>query len=128
MKTKFEKELGQLVYDGAWERVEPLNVCDCPLLVIFQAFEDEDVSEEQKESFAFAQKNMYTLLINAREKINDELGAERIEGIVIKAIYFNQTGSFGFLCDDLIDIEHGMAIKFDGQTTEPEIGQMDILF
>lgn len=128
MKTLFEQKLGQLVYDGGWKRVEPLNVHDCNLLVIFQAFESENISAEQKESYAFALKNMYSLLENARDKIIEELGAEQLEDIVITTVYFNRTGSFGFLCDYSVDYEHGMAIKFERETTEPQIGQMDILF
>ena len=127
MKTLFEQELGQLVYDGGWKRAEPLNVHDCNLLVVFQAFESEDVSAEQKELYAFALKNMYTLLVNAQEKVIQELGAESLEDIAITTVYFNRTNSFGFLCDYAADFEHGMAIKFNGQTIEPEIGQMDIL-
>lgn len=120
MKTLIDSELGVLLYEGAWICQRKVNFDNEKIDVAFQAFEDENVSIQQKDLYTFVIENFDKIVTIVNSCLSDK------PDVKIHTLFFDRFGAYGFLCDCDSD-EHGIVVKFSGRDLHPEIGEQDIL-
>ena len=127
MENVKDKLLGELYYEHAWIKTDMLEYNGINLMIIFQAFSNETVSDEQKALYIRVVGNFAKIIEKAHSALMSRLG-DNICDIIINGIYFNRFNEFGLLCENEGWEEHGLAVKYDENMNVNEIGSQDIMF
>ncbi len=123
----FDEIVGKLVYDDAWYSTNIFTFNKKNVYIIFQAFEDEKLTDTQRVNYLYATKNLKMLLGRALSEIKKDTPADVFKTLVIESLYFNRYNEFGFLGEFETFDDFPIAVKFDSAGNLIEIGDHDIL-
>lgn len=95
--------------------------------IIFQAFEDEEISDRQKNQYDYFIKNYESIFNKSLLLLKERFGENYDKIVLIESIFFNRYDEFGFLGESILDEENGIAIKLSNNNDNIEIGEQNIL-
>lgn len=107
------------------------------LEVVFDCYAGEEILQLQKDAFESFSSNIDTInaseeavkqycLENNRTAIEDDHIENIFKYVVPQSIFIKRDGRIAIMCDYRFDMEHGLAVVFNGNTLE-EIGTQDII-
>lgn len=113
-----DKVLGEIEYDFGWIKIEEIPFFDSKYNVkmVFEAFEDEDITDTQRNNYIEFTKNIDEISKKAINKLSDYLvenftGMYVVKNIIVPtSVFFKQDGHYGVLCEFDLDEENGLAI------------------
>lgn len=126
-KIFHDEKLGNYFYDGAWVLEKQFIYKHYKLSIIFQAFEDEEISDRQKNQYDYFIKNYESIFNKSLLLLKERFGESYDKIVLIESIFFNRYDEFGFLGESILDEENGIAIKLSNNNDNIEIGEQNIL-
>ena len=126
-KVYFDEVVGKLVYDDAWYSTNVFTFSKKTVYIVFQAFEDEELTDTQRVNYLYATKNLKELLGKAINAIKGDVPEDVFKTLAIESLYFNRYNEFGFLMEFEKFDDFSVAVKFDSTGKIVEIGEHDIL-
>ena len=126
-KVYFDEVVGKLVYDDAWYSTNVFTFSKKTVYIVFQAFEDEELTDTQRVNYLYATKNLKELLGKAINAIKGDVPEDVFKTLAIESLYFNRYDEFGFLMEFEKFDDFSVAVKFDSTGKIVEIGEHDIL-
>lgn len=127
MKEYIDEQIGKLIYDGAWFLSNYFTFEKKPVYFVFEAFEDEKITTEQKENYNYVLKNLKQLLRNALLAIKKVSNEDFMKRVCVTQVYFNRQNEFGFCMSVENADDFDMAVKFNSHGEITGVGQQDIL-
>jgi hypothetical protein len=131
---------GKMDYKYGWEKIEKINFWGkaISLRIVASAFDKHDINEKQRENYKYftvstdevSKKSLEAVkkyLIDHRSeyKISENVDDAYIRKTLMpQTVVFQEDGSFGVLCDSIIDVENGIGVQ-----VKPDyvVGPQDIL-
>lgn len=123
----FDETVGNLVYEGAWYSANVFTFNKKTVYIVFQAFEDEQLTDTQRVNYLYATKNLKELLNKALNEIKKGTPEDVFKTLELQSLYFNRYNEFGFLGEFKKFNDLPVAVKFDSTGNIIEIGDHDIL-
>lgn len=144
MLKLYDEDLGDLVYDGGWTKIEKMVFWgnDVNLKIVISAYEHENVNSKQRESYLWLKKELVNVSCESNSLMKDYVN-EQVEEIKLildlsnipqdisriihpKSVLIQEDGRIGILCDTAWD-NHGAAIIVDENKTI-EVGTQDLIW
>ena len=126
-KEAYDEVVGKLIYDDAWFSVNYFTYVNKPVYFVFEAFEDEKLTDGQRVNYLYATKNLKQLLKNALLAIKKISNSDFVKRVYVTQVYFTRNDEFGFLMEIENADELDLAVKFNTNGEIIGIGEQDIL-
>ena len=107
-------KLDDLIFDNGWRKTIFINFQNqnTNIELVFDAYDDEQVNDEQIDSYKIFIQNQSTFEQKMDQLLSDFILTNKIDNpsVQAKSLYFNRQGGFALLCDCSWDTENGIAI------------------
>lgn len=107
-------DISNLLFNYGWRKpiTFKLNEQDFIIDCIFSAFQGEQITDEQQQSYKIFDNDHSGFELKVSELLNSYTEKNNIANPVVQptALQFNRDGEFALLCNCSWDIEHGIAV------------------
>lgn len=127
---------GRMEYDHSWSKKQAVNWWgeqEVLVEITAQAYNGDDITDLQRESYVEYSGNINNLSLNSKEKLCDfakrfydkEYSGTEITNILKpRTVLFHRDGTWGILFDSEFDIENGVAL-YKNKHGETVVGTQD---
>ena len=106
---------GVMYYHTGWERkmIIPFNNQKQEIVIHAKAHGvEEEITQEQENSFSHFLENVDLIMKKIEHELLNDTGEDYAERYIPVMLLIKRDGSCALICDDIDDIENGLAVSF----------------